>query len=235
MRLRQVATVAGDLEAAVAAITGSLGLEICRRDPGVGFFGLHNAVLPVGDTFLEVVSPLHEGTAAGRHLERRGGDGGYMVLLQVDDLAAERARLDALGVRIVWQGGDDGISGMHLHPADVGGAIVSLDVATPPESWGWAGDTWRDQVRTEVAGEIAAVEMQSPGPRALAQRWAAVLGRPLDESGPAPCIMLDRGAVRFVPAEDGRGEGLGGIDLVATDRNRAGERLDVAGIRVHLV
>lgn len=235
MRLRQVATVAADLEPAVDAITAALGLEVCCRDPGVEFFGLRNAVMPVGDTFLEVVSPLREGTAAGRYLDRRGGDGGYMVLLQVADLAAERARLDELGVRIVWQGDDAGISGMHLHPADIGGAIVSLDVATPPDSWGWAGDAWRDQVRTEVVREIAAVEMQAADPVALGRHWSVVLGRLLDESGAAPCIMLDRGVVRFVPAADGRGEGLGGIDLVATDRERAGERLDVAGIRVHLV
>jgi hypothetical protein len=235
MRLRQVALVAADLDAAVAEITTALDLAVCRRDPGVAFFGLHNAVLPVGDTFLEVVSPLRGGTAAGRFRSRRGGDGGYMVLLQVDDLAVERERIDALGVRVVWEGSDDGISGMHLHPADVGAAIVSLDVATPPQSWGWAGPSWADEVRTEVVQEIAAVELQSDDPLRLARRWSQVLGRALDDAGDAPHIALDGGAVRVVPAHDGRGEGLGGIDLVATDRNRAGERLDLAGVRIRLV
>jgi len=235
MRLRQVALVAADLDAAIAEITTALDLAECRRDPGVAFFGLHNAVLPVGDTFLEVVSPLREGTAAGRFRSRRGGDGGYMVMLQVDDLAVERERIDALGVRVVWEGSDDGISGMHLHPADVGAAIVSLDVATPPQSWGWAGASWADQVRTGVVQGIAAVELQSDDPPRLARRWSQVLGRALDDSGDAPCIALQRGAVRVVPAHDGRGEGLGGIDLVASDRNRAGERFELAGVRIRLV
>jgi catechol 2,3-dioxygenase-like lactoylglutathione lyase family enzyme len=222
-RLRQVALVARDLDAAVAALCDVLGVEVCFRDPGVGFFGLHNALMPVGDTFLEVVSPLREGTAAGRHLDRRGGDGGYMAMFQVDDLAAERARVEALGVRVVWQGDGEGISGLHLHPADLGAAIVSLDQPTPPESWGWAGPSWPEHVRTGVVQRIAAVELQSDDPEGLAQRWRRVLG------GEAMA------GVRVVPAEDGRGEGIGGLDMVATDRNRAGERLDVAGVRVNLV
>ena len=222
MRLRQVALVAQDLDAAVGALCAALGLEVCFRDPGVAFFGLRNALMPVGDALLEVVSPQREGSAAGRYLERRRGDGGYMAMFQVHDLAAERARLDRLGVRIVWQGDGDGISGMHLHPADVGGAIVSFDVATPPDSWGWAGQSWREHVRTGVVQGIAAVELQSDDPPALARRWAEVLGGPSD-------------SVRVTAAVDGRGEGIGGIDLVATDRNRAGERIDVAGVRVNLV
>ncbi len=222
MRLRQVALVARDLDATVAALRVALGVEVCFRDPGVEQFGLHNALMPVGDTFLEVVSPLRPGTAAGRYLDRRGGDGGYIAMFQVDSLVAERARLDALGVRIVWEGSGDGISGMHLHPADVGGAIVSFDVATPPESWGWAGADWHAAVRTGVVQRIAAVELESPDPERLARRWSEVLGGARED-------------VRVVAGGDGRGEGIGGIDMVATDRNRAGTRLDVAGIRIRLV
>ena len=40
-------------------------------DPGVGEFGLINAVFPVGDTFVEVVSAVQPGTTAGRYLARR--------------------------------------------------------------------------------------------------------------------------------------------------------------------
>jgi len=223
VRLRQVALVARELDPAVAALCAALDVEVCFRDPGVAFFGLHNALMAIGDTFLEVVSPLREGTAAGRYLDRRGGDGGYMAMFQVDDLDAERARIESLGVRLVWQGDGEGISGMHLHPADVGAAIVSLDQPEPPPSWGWAGTSWREHVRTGTVSRIAAVEVQSDDPERLRRRWREVLG-----GGAAD-------AVRFVAAADGRGEGIGGIDMVATDRNRAGERLDVAGVRIQLV
>jgi hypothetical protein len=222
MRLRQVALVARDLDTTVAGLCEALGVEVCFRDPGVVHFGLHNALMAIGDTFLEVVSPVREGTTAGRYLDRRGGDGGYMAMFQVDDLAAARARIDGLGVRVVWQGDGDGISGMHLHPADVGGAIVSFDQASPADSWGWAGRGWREHVHSGTVQRIAALELQSDDPARLRRRWSEVLG-------------ADLPAVRFVEAADGRGEGIGGIDLVASDRNRAGERIELAGIRVQLV
>jgi hypothetical protein len=236
VRLRQVALVARDLSAAVGELCDALGVEVCHRDPGVAHFGLHNALMPVGDAFIEVVSPLREGTTAGRYLDRRGGDGGYMLLLQVDDLAAERERLDQLGVRIVWAGEGDGIRGMHLHPADVGGAIVSFDVATPRESWGWAGRDWRAHVREGTVRDIAAVEVQADDPRRLAERWSAVLDRPVSSADDETWHMpLDHGAVRFAPARDGRGDGIGGLDVVASDRNSAGSGAAVCGVRIRMV
>ena len=86
MRLRQVALVARDLERSVGELCDVLGIDVAYNDPNMVVFGLANAVIPVGNTFLEVVSPAQEGTTAGRYLERRGGDGGYMLVLQPRDL-----------------------------------------------------------------------------------------------------------------------------------------------------
>jgi hypothetical protein len=237
VRLRQVVVVARDIEPVVDEICHRLGLEVCYRDPGVGHFGLQNALMAVGDCFIEVVSPMREDTAADRYLERRGGDGGYMLMLQVDDLSNERRRVEEIGVRVVWEGRGDGISGMHLHPADIGGAIVSLDVPEPAESWGWAGADWRAHVRSDVVTGIAGAELQSDDPAALARRWSRVLGRPVEpgvERG-EPVVNLDAAAIRFVTAADGRGEGLSGFDLVATNTTHAGESILLAGVRIRLV
>src|SRR5262245_25656277 len=87
IRLRQVALVARELEEVVGALCKQLGLRICFRDPGVAEFGLHNALMLIGDQFLEVVSPTRADTTAGRLLERRGGDGGYMAIYEDDELA----------------------------------------------------------------------------------------------------------------------------------------------------
>src|SRR5580658_5383865 len=108
MRLRQIALVAKDLDAARADIAAVLGQDWAYDDPGVGKYGLKNAVFPIGDTFLEVVSPKQDGTTAGRLLERRGGDGGYMVILQVDDLAQALARVKNAAARIADQSDKDG-------------------------------------------------------------------------------------------------------------------------------
>ena len=100
--------------------------------------------MPIGNQLLEVVSPKEENTSAGRLLDRQGGDGGYMVILQTDDLAGARARAEAGGARVVWELALDDIATVHLHPRDVGGAIVSLDESKNPDDWRWAGPGWRD-------------------------------------------------------------------------------------------
>ncbi|HTI54640.1 MAG TPA: hypothetical protein VMC04_10435, partial [Verrucomicrobiae bacterium] len=72
LRMRQICLVARSLAPVVDEIRSVLGLEVCHRDPGVGKFGLENALFPVGDSYLEVVAPVRDGTTAGRYLDRRG-------------------------------------------------------------------------------------------------------------------------------------------------------------------
>lgn len=235
-RLRQVALVAADLDPVVDQICAALEIERCFQDPGVGEFGLHNWLMPIGDTFLEVVSPVREGTTAGRYLERRGGDGGYMTIFQTDDLAGARQRFADEGVRVVWCHDGADMCGTHLHPKDVPGAIISVDWADPDDHWEWAGPDWRDHIRTGLAAEIVGAEIQSPDPEARAARWGEVLGRPCTSSA----LLLDdgtvgSGSIRFVPITDGRPEGLSGIDVRVADRSRAGERHDIAGIKFYFV
>lgn len=247
MRLRQVVLVARDLEPVVEDLCAVLGIEVSFRDPGVAVFGLRNAVMPVGDTFVEVVSPLAPDTAAGRFLERRGGDGGYMVMIQSHDLDADCRRLEERGVRIVWSIDLDDIRGRHLHPRDVGGTILSLDQPVPPQQWRWAGAGWEAKVRTDVVAEIAAVEIEAGDPAALAARWAAILGRHVETQGETLRIDLDRGAIRFAPAAGKGVDGVRGFDVVVRDREAlqgaaAGRgvplkrnHVEIGGTRIYLV
>src|SRR5579863_3475385 len=101
-RLRQVALAAHDLEPVAKALAATFGWPEPFHDPGVGEFGLENSVFAAGDTFVEVVAPVRSATTAGRYLERRGGDTGYMAIFQVDDVGAARERVAAAGVRVVW-------------------------------------------------------------------------------------------------------------------------------------
>lgn len=211
MRLRQIALVGQDLEACRAEIEGVLGLGKAYADPGVRKYGLHNAVWPVGDTFLEVVSPTQAGTTAGRLLDKRQGDGGYMVILQTEDLEGARARFAEKGVRIADQFDGDGVHFTHLHPKDVGGAIVSVDKMVPTTRWEWGGPDWQKNVRTETSLEIVGAEVQADDPAAMAKRWGEVLG--LKVRGDGLSLGLDGGEIRFVQAFDGRGDGLRAFDV----------------------
>jgi hypothetical protein len=248
MRLRQVALVARELEPTVEALCDVLGIEVAFHDPGVEVFGLRNAVMPLGDTFLEVVSPDRPGTTAGRLLERRRGDGGYMVIVQSQQKQADRARMAAQGVRIVWEAELEGAGTIHLHPRDVGGAILSLDWMDPPESWRWAGPRWREVVHTDVTRGIAGVELQAESPAAMARRWSEVLAAPAREaSGEHVIALRDGGEIRFTKDRDGRGEGVSGLVVAAADPARVRERarargalreggaLELCGVRITLV
>jgi len=233
MRLRQMALVAQDLDSVVEPLCDVLGLEVCFHDPGVGGFGLHNSLMAIGDTFLEVVAPQAEGTTAGRLLEKRGGDGGYMVLVQVDDLDKERARVESLGVRVVWNADLDDARGAHFHPRDVGAAILSFDQMMPPESWRWGGPDWRDHVKTDVITEIIGAELQSLDAGALASRWAEVFDVPREDLGDGRFkITVNGGYIRFVPETDGRGDGVSGVILNAVDAKHCFSRAEALGLPI---
>ena len=223
LRMRQICLVAEDLDAVEAHLRGVFGLEICFRDPGVGAFGLHNFLMPVGNSFLEVVSPTRPGTAGGRYLRRRKGDGGYMVIMQCDEIAARRAHVGELGIRLITDSSSEETDGIQLHPKDLPGAIAELrwnsgddDVAGP---WSPAGPSWQPAQRDNVITQMVAAELQGEDPNAMAARWSEVLQLSVgaNEAG-NPTIALDDAELRFAEATDGRGEGLGGLDVRTVDR-----------------
>ena len=177
-RLRQAVLVARDLDATVARLRDEFALGDPYNDPGVGYFGLRNAVFAIGDTFLEVVSPARPdepgARTAVRQLERAGADiCGYMCMVQVDDLAAARARARAAGVREVFEVSFDDIAEVHLHPGDMRGAIVSLSEPHPPASWRWGGEGWAARA---VPGSVLGITVAVADPLAVATRWADVAG-----------------------------------------------------------
>jgi hypothetical protein len=207
-RLRQAVVTARSLEPVARRLTEELGLGEPFADPGVGRFGLRNAVFALGDTFLEVVSPVEDGTAAGRLLERRGGDCGYMLMFQVDDLAPARGRVAEHGVREVFEVSLPDMAEVHLHPADMRGAIVSLSEPRPPESWRWGGPGWGERAAPHVSLAGAVVGVRDA--EAVGERWRSVVG------GDAGVEVVDDEAER----------GLVEVRLAG-----AREPFDVAGVR----
>ncbi len=246
MRLRQLVLAAAELDPLADKVRDIFGIEGGYPDPGVEFFGLQNMVLPIGDTFLEIVSPIQENTAAGRYRDRRGGDCGYMVMVQSDDYRRDRDRVEALGVRIVWSAELDDISGMHLHPRDTGGPLLSLDQPIPAESWRWAGPDWQDHSHTANARALIVAEIADPEPEQRARRWAEVLDQECRRSDTGWEIQLEPGTLRFAACEAASDAGLVGIDLSLRDPATAAERaeahgalvapttVELAGVRFHL-
>lgn len=254
LRVRQIAVAARDLRETALDVQTVLGLEACFTDPGVAHFGLKNTLWPIGTQFLECVTPVSDGTAAGRYIERRGGDTGYMVITEVDDVEHRKSHVDEIGVRVAWplDFADEGHSGIQLHPADTGGSFFEMDQMTMPGGgepggpWWPAGRSWKPYVRTDRVSAISGVELQSPDPARLAATWSRIAEIDLDDVDGVPTLACDNASIRFVEATDGRGEGLAGIDVVTEDRDKvlAGARardcyvsddeVAVAGLRVLL-
>jgi hypothetical protein len=201
-RIRQVVLAAGDLPAVTEVIERELGVEDPFRDEGVGHFGLHNAVYSLGQSFLEVVSPVRADTAVGRQLERCGGDAGYMVMFEVDDAQATRRRLESLGVRIVWDTTHPDIVDLHLHPKDVGGALVALDITEPVGSWRWGGPEWTALAPDPSPGGVRGLTVAVAEPDKVARRWAEVVGLDTPDDN---ALRLDAASqlIRFVDSDGG--------------------------------
>ncbi|MEO9198273.1 MAG: hypothetical protein ABI206_05920 [Antricoccus sp.] len=237
LRLRQIALVASDLSAVEQSIIATLGAPICYRDTGVAKYGLHNALFAFGGTFLEVVSPMQDDTAAGRYLERRGGDGGYMFIADCNDLEVRRDHFKTLGIRIVQdlKSGDDVSTseGIHLHPRDTGGTLLSVDRhsggADLMGGYHWAGPSWQQHATSSRVNQIVGARMQCEDPAAVARGWARIFDRSLAQREDGDYQLdLDVGFARFGAPRDERGDGLeavyldGDVDAVRAAANEAG-------------
>ena len=106
MDIRQLVLVCKNKDEAIDNLCNLFDIKVAYNDPGIIFFGLENALLPVGNTFIEVISPVEEGTTAGRFLEKRKGDGGYMVIIQVDDFLKSKEKVIQSGIDIVFESDD---------------------------------------------------------------------------------------------------------------------------------
>lgn len=252
--LRQVCLVADMLPPVVQTLSKTFSLPVCHIDPEVAKFGLENSLLAIGSQFIEVVAPVRENTAAGRFLERRGGNGGYMVICQVpsrEEQDAVRRLAGENGVRIAYESDRTSWRIMQLHPGDLGAAFLEVDWDHEADATGnWepaGGKRWQQAASRDVVLGIAALELQSDAPQPLAERWAAVTGSALAYPEGVPTIELANASLRFVAARDGRGDGLGAIDVRVADRPRllaqarecgcrlSDDQLLIGGVRFNLL
>jgi len=234
IHLRQICLVAGELAPAIAALRAVLDLPVAHVDPAVGKFGLENTLLTAGTQFLEVVAPTQPGTAAGRYLDRRGGDGGYMVICQAGGKPEQdkvRANARDESVREAYFSDRGSWNVCQFHPGDLRAAFLEVDWDERNDATGnWmpaGGLEWQGAGVPPVA--ITAAELQDDDPEGLAALWARVLGLPVTRTTEGPGIALANAALRFVPVADGRGPGLGGLDLRLPDPEAAMARARAQG------
>lgn len=253
IQLRQICLIARELDSTIENLTEIFGINACFVDPGVGVFGLENTLLSIGRNFLEVVVPVEEGTAGGRYLDRRSGDGGYMVICQADNKEnqqAVRQRAIDNGVRIANEAERETWNICQIHPRDMIASFFEIDWDINNDfngNWQPAGGLgWEDKVKQDVTQDYLGVELQAPDPVTLAELWGKVTDLPVERDGSELSIKLNNATLRFVEATDDRGPGLGGLDLAVNNKDHilaaakqrgcyvSDRQVDVCGVRFYL-
>ena len=136
-KLDHVGIAVRSLEERLRFWAGTLGLEADRIET-VESEGVKVAVLPVGDSALELLEPTRPGSVVARFLEKRG-EGVHHLTLEVDDLPRLLDRLRAEGVQTldgVPRFGAMGRRVAFLHPRAAGGVLVELAMASGPSASG---------------------------------------------------------------------------------------------------
>jgi methylmalonyl-CoA epimerase len=116
-----------DLEAAIAVHTESLGMPLQHRDV-VSEQGVEAVLLGVGDSHVELLSPLGDDTPVGRFLAKRG-PGLHHAAYRCADLEAALEECRARGLRLIDERPRRGIRGSRvafLHPSSTGGVLTEL-------------------------------------------------------------------------------------------------------------
>jgi methylmalonyl-CoA epimerase len=104
----------------------SLGLAVAHRET-VLTEKVDVAMLPAGDSRLELLAPTGSDSPIAKFLEKRG-PGLHHIALRVPDLIAAVARLEAGGARLLNQPrtGAGGHTYVFIHPASTGGVLLEL-------------------------------------------------------------------------------------------------------------
>ena len=104
-----------------------LGLELHEVET-VSDQGVRVAMLPVGDSRIELLEATGDETPVGKFLSRRGA-GIHHLCVEVADLPASLEKLKAAGIRLIDEEPRPGAGGAlvaFVHPASTGGVLLEL-------------------------------------------------------------------------------------------------------------
>ncbi|MEJ7608411.1 MAG: methylmalonyl-CoA epimerase [Bryobacteraceae bacterium] len=124
--LDHIAIAVRSIDESLKLYRDHLGLAVSLRET-VAHENVHVAMLPAGDSRIELLEPTGAETAVGRFLEKRG-EGIHHIALRVPDLVAAIANLRKANARLIGEP-RTGAGGHHyvfMHPASTGGVLLEL-------------------------------------------------------------------------------------------------------------
>ncbi|WGG60591.1 methylmalonyl-CoA epimerase [Brucella intermedia] len=129
-RLNHVAIAVPDIDAAAALYRGKLGAKVTEPQ-ALPEHGVTVVFIDVGNTKIELLEPLGEGSPIAAFLEKNPSGGMHHLCYEVADIIAARDRLKGEGARILGDGepktGAHGKPVLFLHPKDFNGTLIELE------------------------------------------------------------------------------------------------------------
>lgn len=126
-KVEHIAVAVRDLDRALDHYKRAWGLEATHRER-VEDQGVEEAMLPLGESFLQLLAPTGPDTTVGKFLARNG-EGLHHIAYEVDDLEATLGELKQKGIPLIDEAprrGGRGHSVAFVHPKGNHGLLVEL-------------------------------------------------------------------------------------------------------------
>jgi methylmalonyl-CoA/ethylmalonyl-CoA epimerase len=127
LNLDHVGIAVHDLDQAIEAYRSRYRVGPLYREV-VESQGVEEAMIPVGGSFIQLLTPLDGDSPVARFLEKRG-EGVHHLAFLVANIEAALEHLSAEGARLIDETpriGGRGARIAFVHPADLGGTLIEL-------------------------------------------------------------------------------------------------------------
>ncbi len=127
MKINHLGIATKDIAEALKFWEDALGLENVHTET-VEDQKVRVAMLPIGESRIELLEPTSEDSPITKFLEKRGG-GIHHIAVETDDIEAALAKLKREGARLIDEKpriGAEGCLVAFVHPSSAGGVLLEL-------------------------------------------------------------------------------------------------------------
>jgi methylmalonyl-CoA epimerase len=127
MKINHLGIATRGIDEALGFWSDALGLENVHTEV-VEDQRVRVAMLPIGESRIELLEPTSEDSPISKFLEKRGG-GIHHIAVEVDDINASLAKLKEKGMRLIDEQpriGAEGCLVAFVHPSSANGVLLEL-------------------------------------------------------------------------------------------------------------
>lgn len=127
MKINHLGIATNGIDEALKFWSDSLGLENVHTET-VEEQKVRVAMLPLGESRIELLEPTSDDSPISKFLQKRGG-GIHHIAVEVDDIRAALAKLKSQGMRLIDEEpkiGAEGCLVAFVHPAATNGVLLEL-------------------------------------------------------------------------------------------------------------